>query len=85
MKLFWKDKPLCDPLLTEIDETLALLRIAENRYDFLTDPALLDALCLEIKSLQLRYDGLLRQAKKQKLRREPFFEQMVPKRNEESQ
>ncbi len=84
MKLLWKDKPPYDPLLTEIDETLTLLRIAENRYDFLTEPALLDALCLEIKSLQLRYEGLIRQAKKRNLRREPFFDQMALQRNEES-
>ncbi len=47
----------------ELQETAQALRRAYERFDFASDPELVDASVYEINSLQARYSYLLRAAK----------------------
>lgn len=60
------------PLLAELADLKLQLDAACSQFDLLTDSDRIDACCYQIKSLRIRYDALLREARRQGLRREPY-------------
>lgn len=60
------------PLLAELADLKLQLDAACSQFDLLTDSDRIDACCYQIKSLKIRYDALLREARQQGLRREPL-------------
>ena len=63
-----KKKPQIDQRLkTEIQQTQGQLQLARNHFEEVSDPLLVDCYIYEINAAQLRYQFLLRRAKKQEL------------------
>ena len=72
LKNFFTKKNSPSPLLAELADLKLQLDAACSQFDLLTDSDRIDACCYQIKSLKIRYDALLREARQQGLRREPY-------------
>lgn len=59
-------------LWTELEDVRCQLDAVSSQFELLTDDALIDACCYQLKALNTRYARLLQEARDSGLRREPW-------------
>lgn len=65
-----KDKEL----FRRMDELKEEMDAVEKQFNLAEDSSLIEACCYQMKALSVKYRSLLREAKRQGVRREPFAE-----------